>query len=252
MTRTASIGSRVPPAVTSTRAPRRSPETVRISMAAATMRSGAARRPSPVSPPASRPDSGSTTCTPRRRRVARFSWTAGCSHISVCIAGATSTGARVASSVAVSRSSEIPAAYFPSSLAVAGATITRSARCPSRVCGIGSGAPPPSPPPRPSDPKSDVRAGSDASAENVSAPTKRWASSVRTGETNAPASTSRRQTSTALYAAIPPETPRTIRCARRSGAASIAGSSPHRSGGLRRSDAESSRRPRPLPRPRVR
>ena len=48
-------------------------------------------------------------------------------------------GARVASSVAVSRSSEMPAAYLPSTLAVAGATITRSALWPRRVCGIGSG-----------------------------------------------------------------------------------------------------------------
>ena len=48
--------------------------------------------------------------TPRRRSVARLSCTAGCSHISVCIAGQTTTGARVASSVAVSRSSEMPAA----------------------------------------------------------------------------------------------------------------------------------------------
>ena len=36
--------------------------------------------------------------------------TAGCSHISVCMAGQSTTGARVASSVAVSRSDEIPAA----------------------------------------------------------------------------------------------------------------------------------------------
>ena len=167
---------------------------------AAAIRSGSARRPAPTSPPARRPDSGSTTCTPRRRSVARFSWTAGCSHISVCIAGHTSTGARVASSVAVSRSSEMPAAYLPSSFAVAGATTTRSALWPSRVCGIGSG---------PSN--SEVRAGSDASAENVSAPTNRCASSVRTGATCTPASTSRRHTSTALYAAIPPLTPRTTR-----------------------------------------
>ena len=87
----------------------------------------------------------------------------------------------------MSRSSEIPAAYFPSTLAVAGATITRSAPWPSRVCGMGSG-----------ESNSDVRAGSDASAENVSAPTKRRASSVSTGATWAPPSTSRRQTSIAL------------------------------------------------------
>ena len=83
---------------------------------AATMRSGSASRPSPTSPPARRPASGSSTCTPRRRSVARFSCTAACSHISVCIAGHTSTGARVASSVAVSRSSEMPAAYLPMQL----------------------------------------------------------------------------------------------------------------------------------------
>ena len=159
MTRTASIGSRVPPAVTSTRDARRGRPGASAEDARAprpTMRAGSARRPAPTSPPASRPASGSTTCTPRRRSVARFSCTAGCSHISVCIAGHTSTGARVASSVAVSRSSEMPAAYLPSSFAVAGATTTRSAVCPRRVCGIGSG---------PSN--SDVRAGSDASAENV-------------------------------------------------------------------------------------
>ena len=110
--------------------------------------------------------SGSTTCTPRRRSVARLSWTAGCSHISVCIAGATSTGARVASSVAVSRSSEIPAAYLPEQLGGGRAPRSRGPRPgPSRVCGMGSGAS-----------NSDVRAGSDASAENVSAPTKRRAS----------------------------------------------------------------------------
>ena len=66
----------------------------------------------------------------------------------------------------------MPAAYLPMSFAVAGATTTRSAVWPRRVCGIGSGPP-----------KSDVRAGSDASAEKVSAPTNRWASSVSTGIT---------------------------------------------------------------------
>ena len=59
----------------------------------------------------------------------------------------------------------MPAAYLPMSLAVAGATTTRSAVWPRRVCGIGSGPP-----------NSDVRAGSEASAENVSAPTNRCAS----------------------------------------------------------------------------
>ena len=45
-----------------------------------------------------------------RRSVARLSCTAGCSHISVCIAGQTTTGARVASRTLVSRSVDSPAA----------------------------------------------------------------------------------------------------------------------------------------------
>ena len=71
--------------------------------------------------------------------------------------------------------------------AVAGATTTRSAHWPSRVCGIGSASS-----------NSEVRARSDASAENVVGPTKRVAPRVSTGTTWAPASTRRRQTSIAL------------------------------------------------------
>ena len=56
-------------------------------------------RPNPRRP--DRPTAGGTMPTPRRSKVARFSRTDGCSHISVCMAGQTSTGARVASSVAV-------------------------------------------------------------------------------------------------------------------------------------------------------
>ncbi len=70
---------------------------------------------------------------------------------------------------------------------MAGATTTRSACWPSVVCGIGSASS-----------NNDVRTGSDASAENVVAPTNRWAPAVRTGVTQAPASTRRRQTSMAL------------------------------------------------------
>ena len=53
---------------------------------------------------------GATTRRPSRRAWPGCRCTAGCSHISVCIAGQTMTGARVASSVAVSRSLEMPAA----------------------------------------------------------------------------------------------------------------------------------------------
>jgi hypothetical protein len=70
---------------------------------------------------------------------------------------------------------------------VAGQTTMASADWPRRVCGMGSASS-----------HSDVCTGSDASAENVVAPTKRCAPSVMTGTTWAPASTRRRQTSIAL------------------------------------------------------
>ncbi len=71
MKRTGSIGSRVPPAVTSTCRPcidRGVPDVVSSSVAAATMSTGSASRPAPTSPPARRPSVGSTTWTPRDRR----------------------------------------------------------------------------------------------------------------------------------------------------------------------------------------
>ena len=70
--------------------------------------SGSGSRPAPLSAPVSRPDAGSSTTAPRRRSVATLSTVAGCCHISVCIAGANSTGHRAVSSVAVSRSSARP------------------------------------------------------------------------------------------------------------------------------------------------
>ena len=134
-------------------------------------RSGSASRPAPTSPPASRPDSGSTTCTPRRRSVARFSCTAACSHISVCIAGATSTGARVASSVAREQV-----------VGDAGGVLAEELRGGRRDDDeVGALAEPRVRDRLAAPSKSEVRAGSDASAENVSAPTKRVASSVSTG-----------------------------------------------------------------------
>ena len=70
---------------------------------------------------------------------------------------------------------------------MAGTTTIRSAFCPRRVWGMGEASS-----------HNDVCAGSEARAENVTAPTKRVASRVSTGITWAPASTSWRQTSTAL------------------------------------------------------
>ena len=58
---------------------------------------------------------------------------AGLSHISVCMAGATTTWAVVVSTEAVSRSSARPAAIFAMRSAVAGAMMTSSASCPIRT-----------------------------------------------------------------------------------------------------------------------
>ena len=59
-----------------------------------------------------------------------FAWVAGCRHISVCIAGAMTTGASLASTVLPSRSSARPVASFAIVFAVAGAITMRSAACP--------------------------------------------------------------------------------------------------------------------------
>ncbi|CAB4591591.1 unannotated protein [freshwater metagenome] len=65
--------------------------------------------------------------TPRLRSNAMLSITAGCSHISVCIAGHNTTGARVAINVAVNKSCDKPIAYAAITRAVAGATTITSA-----------------------------------------------------------------------------------------------------------------------------
>ena len=52
-----------------------------------TISAGSGSRPAPESAPVSRPTAGSRTTTPRSRSVATLARVAGCSHISVCIAG---------------------------------------------------------------------------------------------------------------------------------------------------------------------
>ena len=74
------------------------------------MESVSASRPVPISPPARRPDCGSTMITPRERRTSMLCCTLGCSHISVCIAGHNTTGARVAINVATKTSCDKPIA----------------------------------------------------------------------------------------------------------------------------------------------
>ena len=90
------------------------------------MSSVSAKRPTPESVPVSLPTPGSTITTPRFLSVSMFCFVAGCSHISVCIAGAIATLALVASNTFIRRSSAIPAAYLAIKLAVAGATTIRS------------------------------------------------------------------------------------------------------------------------------
>ena len=113
--RTASIGSRVPPAVTSTRRPTSSGErrgrgrpasAPRSPRAARRARAGA-RRP-PRRPRPAGPLPGSSTATPRARSVATFACVAGCSHMRSFIAGATSSGQVAASAALVSRLSARP------------------------------------------------------------------------------------------------------------------------------------------------
>jgi hypothetical protein len=66
------------------------------------------------------PVAGPTTVHPRPRSVVRFATVAGWDHISVCIAGATTSGPSCTSTVVVSRSSASPFASFASVWAVAG------------------------------------------------------------------------------------------------------------------------------------
>ena len=134
--RTGSRSSRVPPTETSRWRPERSRDAgCRASSTRRAISSGSGRRPAPESEPVRRPTAGSITCTPLLRRVATLARVAGCSHISVCMAGAMSTGPLAVSSDAVSRSSDMPAAARARTLALAGATTTRSAHRPRLTCG---------------------------------------------------------------------------------------------------------------------
>ena len=103
---TLSIGSRVPPAVTSTLRPAQlrpardppAPSAARTSSQTASSSAGSARRPTPCSPGvASRPLPGGTILTPRARRTSRLACTAGCSYMWLFIAGATISGQVAAS-----------------------------------------------------------------------------------------------------------------------------------------------------------
>ena len=174
-----------PPALEVARQRRRpAPAASRASSAIST---GSGSRPGPVSAPVSRPDAGSITTTPRERSSATLSRVAGCSHISVCIAGAISTGQRAVSRVAVSRSSARPCAARASRSAVAGATTTRSACCPSLTCGTAG-----------TSVNTPVCTGCPDSASKVAAPTNSSADAVGSTRTACPLSVSRRSSSALL------------------------------------------------------
>jgi hypothetical protein len=138
-----------------------------------TMSAGSARRPLPVSLPVSRPAAGSVTTRPRERSSATLSRVAGCSHISVCIAGKKAIGHRAVSRVLVSRSSASPCAALASRFAVAGTTSTRSASLPIRTCWTSG-----------TSVKTPVCTGFPDSASKVAAPTKFSAASVGTTRTS--------------------------------------------------------------------
>jgi len=105
------------------------------------------------------------------------------------MAGASSTGARVASTTAVSRSLAIPAASRAMASAVAGATIRRSASSASRMCPISASL---------AESNRSCETAAPDSVCKVSGVMKRVADSVITTRTVAPALTSRRQSSAAL------------------------------------------------------
>ena len=140
-----------------------------------------------MSLPVSRPTAGSTTITPRERSVATLARVAGLSHISVCIAGASTTGHVAVSSVLVSRSSASPCAALASRSAVAGATTTSSAARPMRTCGTSR-----------TSSHTSVCTGRPDSAAQVGSPTNLSAEAVGTTRTPWPDSVKSRRSSQAL------------------------------------------------------
>ena len=133
ITLTGSIGSCVPPALTTMRRPAKGPSRPRSARIRPRISSGGARRPGPICPEAKRPATGPTKCTPRSRSVATFACVAGCAHMWLSIAGATSTGAVVAKATQPSRSSAKPCARRARVVAVAGTMANSSACSPKRT-----------------------------------------------------------------------------------------------------------------------
>jgi hypothetical protein len=197
--RTGSRGSRVPPALTVTVRPARGrtagsgdPGTASWrpwtrARAASKIASGSGSLPGPESEPVSLPLAGSRTVTPLPRSVSTLAWVAACCHISVCMAGAKSTGPPAIRSVLVRRSPACPVAARASRSAVAGATTIKSASCPSRTWFT-----------RWTSSKTLLLTGLPERASQVATPTNRVAASVGMTVTSWPASVKSRRSDATL------------------------------------------------------
>ena len=165
-----------------------------------TISSGSLMRPAPTSPHAKRPPAGPTKCTPLLARVATLASVAAAVHMPVFMAGARRMGALVASTVVVSMSSAMPAAILAITLAVVGAMTKISARCARAMCSTShfSGRA-----------KVSTTTGLRLMVSKVRGVTNSVAFFVIITWTVAPAFTRRETSSTLLYTAMPPVTPRT-------------------------------------------
>ena len=163
---------------------------------ATTSAGGSGRRPGPNSPQAIGPSSGGSRITPLCARIFWLATVASCSHIRTFMAGAARILLSVASRRVVARSSQMPAAILARMLALAGTTAMRSAERESSMWPISD---------------SSVRLNKSVKtllperAWTERGVTKCFAESVRTAVTAPPDFWMRRMSSSALYAAMPPE-----------------------------------------------
>ena len=189
--RTGSIGSKVGPAVISTRLPS-SAFGSKNATSSSSSSSGSSMRPSPTSPQACSPLPTPSTLAPSAVICRRLRCVAGCDHISRFIAGATSSGQRSigrARHSSDSRSDAAPCASCAIKSALAGATSTASASRVRLMCAMLFGS-------RASHwLVATLRLDS---ACRVTGVMKRSAAAVMTTCTVAPALTSRRTSSAAL------------------------------------------------------
>ncbi len=199
--RTGSIASNVGPAVNSTRLPLSTFGCAQAAIAAK-MSSGSCIRPAPVSPQAWSPTPGVSTTTPSATRRATLRWLAALPHIWRFIAGATKSGQSRARVSVDSRSSAWPLAILARKSADAGATTMAFAPRERSMCPIPLAAP---------DAQRSVSTGFPESACSVIGVMNRAAPGVMTTFTTTFALTKRRVSSAALYAAMPPVMPSTIR-----------------------------------------